>query len=66
MSIASLDVAPNSVVPNDTSRDFDPVVAFGGKFPVAFVRQWEREMSTSRPYVTKPLIHFYIYKYTEL
>ena len=39
MSIASLDVAPNSVVSNDASRDFDPVVAFGGKFPIAFVRQ---------------------------
>ena len=43
-----------SVVPNDVPRDFGPVIAFGAKFQIPVARQWGREMSALRPFVTDP------------
>ena len=43
-----------SVVPNDAPRDFGPEVAFGTKVQIPVARQWGREVSAPRPYVTNP------------
>ena len=45
-----------SVEPNDAPRDFGPEVAFGTncKVQIPVARQWGREVSASKPYVTNP------------
>ena len=47
-----------SVVRNDVPLDYDTVIAFASVFEIPVPRQWGREMSVPRLYVTDPFIYF--------